>query len=79
MTHAIPVALQPATTTTIERESDQAHERPSRRPHYEVRPQDDGGTWRGPTDEAWTTRILRGARPPRASTGMPSDPFVPHG
>ena len=28
----------------------------------------DGEIWRGPTDAAWTKRILRGAAPPREST-----------
>ena len=29
----------------------------------------DGGIWRGPTEAAWTTRLLHGAPPPR-------EPFV---
>jgi hypothetical protein len=63
---------RPGMTETDGRD-DQAHERDAERPSYRVRPQDDGGTWRGPTYTAWMTRILRGARPPRASTGIPSD------
>ena len=34
-----------------------------------VHPSEDGGTWRGPTAAAWTTRLLRGAPAPRESTG----------
>jgi len=34
----------------------------------------DGGTWRGPSESAWTKRILRGARPPRESPGLSRDP-----
>jgi len=49
------------------------------RARYVVEPQDDGGAWRGPTDAAWTARILHGARPPRASTGMLGNGTVPHG
>jgi len=30
----------------------------------------DGGVWRGPTAEAWVTRLLRGAPAPRRSTGL---------
>jgi hypothetical protein len=32
----------------------------------------DGGTWRGPTEAVWMTRLLRGASPPRGSTGTGS-------
>ena len=53
----------------IEPGNDQAHQRGSERPNYRVRPQDDGGTWRGLTEAAWTTRILRGAPPPRPAGG----------
>jgi hypothetical protein len=35
----------------------------------------DGEIWRGPTDAAWTKRILRGAPPPRESTGG-GDPLI---
>ena len=52
---------------------DQAHELGPERPQYRVKPQDDGGTWRGPTEAAWTTRILRGARPPKLPTGLPGE------
>lgn len=50
---------------------DQAHEVGPDRPHYRVGPSDDGGIWRGPTEAAWTTRILRGARPPKPSAAVP--------
>jgi hypothetical protein len=65
--------------TDIEPGSDQAHEQGAERPQYRVRPQDDGGAWQGPTEAAWTTRILRGARPPKPSTGIPREASVPHG
>jgi hypothetical protein len=47
------------------------------RPRYVVPQETDGGVWRGPTEAAWTTRILRGTPPPRQPTGLPggrSDP-----
>jgi hypothetical protein len=78
VTRASPITLQPP-PTTIEPTTDQAHEIRSDRAHYDVHSQDDGGTWRGPTDAAWMTRILRGARPPRTSTGVSSSAVVPHG
>jgi hypothetical protein len=78
MTAASGIATQP-NGRGIESGNDQAHDRGSDRPHYRVRPQDDGGTWRGMTEAAWTTRILRGARPPRPSAGMPDEASVPHG
>ena len=56
-----------------------AHDPGSERRHYQVHPQGDGGDWRGPTEAAWTTRILRGARPPRQPTGMPGGAPVPNG
>ncbi len=37
---------------------------------------EDGGAWRGPTDADWMTRLLRGAPPPRASTGEPAPALV---
>ena len=58
---------------------DQAHENDTERTHYRVHPQDDGGDWRGPTEAAWTTRVLRGARPPRVQSGKPEEASVPHG
>jgi len=54
-----------------EPDRDQAHELGPDRPQYRVIPQADGGAWRGPTEAAWTTRILRGARPPKTSSGLP--------
>ena len=60
-------------------EPDRTLEDRSARARYRVYPQVDGGAWQGPTDEAWATRILRGARPPRASTGLPHGTTVPHG
>ena len=78
VTQAVAHELQPA-TARIGRERDRTLEDRSGRARYRVYPQDDGGAWQGPTDEAWATRILRGARPPRASTGMPHEPIVPHG
>jgi hypothetical protein len=64
--------------TEIRREADQAGEEPPGRARYRPGPQADGGAWRGPTDEAWTARILRGAPPPRASTGSVHTGTVPH-
>jgi hypothetical protein len=78
MTSAGTSGVQPG-TTEIEPGSDQAHERVAERPQYRVRPQDDGGVWRGPTDAAWTTRILRGSRPPRPSAPTPAEAPDPHG
>jgi hypothetical protein len=78
VTHAVAAVLHPG-SKTVEHPGDQAHERDAERPAYRVHPQGDGGTWRGPTDAAWVTRILRGARPPRASAAMPGDVPVPHG
>jgi hypothetical protein len=57
--------------------NDQAHESGPERPQYRVKPQDDGGTWRGPTEAAWTTRILRGARPPKQPTGLSGEASEP--
>ena len=37
---------------------------------------EDGGAWRGPTEAAWMTRLLRGALPPRPSTGEPAPALV---
>lgn len=76
MTRAAAVAIEPAATGTA---NDQAHETGAERPQYRVRPQDDGGAWQGPTEAAWTTRILRGARPPKPSTGIPREASIPHG
>ena len=78
MTRASAGVLQPA-GTQVEANGDQAHEHGPDRPQYRVRPQEDGGTWRGPTEDAWTTRVLRGARPPRQATGKPGEVSVPHG
>ena len=78
MTRPVAVAIRPA-GTEIEPGGDQAHETGPERPQYRVHPQDDGGTWQGPTEAAWTTRILRGARPPKPSTGIPEEASVPHG
>jgi hypothetical protein len=63
----------PDDTSEITGHDDQAHEIALERPAYRVRPSDDGGTWRGPTEAAWMTRLLRGARPPRESPGMPTE------
>jgi hypothetical protein len=63
----------------IEPGTDHAHDPGAERLHYRVHPQDDGGDWQGPSEAAWTTRILRGARPPRQPTGMPGGASVPHG
>jgi len=61
-------------------ENDQAHANGLQRPkRYEVRPLEDGGIWQGPTQAAWMTRILRGARPPRESTGSKHGVLVAHG
>ena len=38
-------------------------------PPHEAGLSDDGGIWRGPTQAEWTKRLLRGAPPPRKSTG----------
>jgi hypothetical protein len=57
---------------------DQAHDVGLDRPHYRVIPSDDGGIWRGPTEAAWTTRILRGARPPKQPTALPVEASIPH-
>lgn len=38
----------------------------------------DGGVWRGPTVEAWVTRILQGAPAPRKSTGLGHDVGAAH-
>lgn len=38
----------------------------------------DGGSWRGPTEAAWMTRLLHGAPPPRRSTGT-RETLVAHG
>jgi hypothetical protein len=70
MTRAGADVLQPAGSQTGAG-ADQAHEHPAERPQYRIRPQDDGGLWRGPTEAAWTTRILRGTRPPRPSPATP--------
>ncbi len=78
VTQAMAHELQPA-TARIGREPDRTLEDRSQRARYLVYPQDDGGAWQGPTDEAWAARILRGARPPRASTGLPHETIVPHG
>ena len=78
MTRAGAVATLPIGSET-EPGSDQAHEQGPERPQYRIRPQDDGGTWRGPTEAAWTTRILHGARPPRQPAGLPGEASVPHG
>lgn len=77
MTPAGIAEAQPG-TTEVEPGS-QAHEQGPERPQYRVRQQDDGGTWRGPTEAAWTARILRGARAPSPSTGIPAEASVPHG
>ena len=37
---------------------------------YQVGPSHDGGIWQGPTEAVWMKRLLRGAPPPRASTGI---------
>ena len=78
MTPVAPADSQ-TSRTEIEPGGDHAAERGPERPQYRVRPQDDGGTWRGPSEAAWTERILRGARPPRQPTGMPGEASVPHG
>jgi hypothetical protein len=46
---------------------------------YAVRPQKDGGIWRGPTDADWMKRILRGASPPHDSSKPGHEPVVAHG
>jgi hypothetical protein len=58
---------------------DQAHQAGTLRPQYRVHPQHDGGLWRGPTEAAWMTRVLRGARPPGQSAGKPGEASVPDG
>ena len=78
VTRGVASSPRPATTLT-RRERNQASENRAQRARYVVEPQDDGGAWRGPTDAAWTARILHGARPPRASTGMLGNGTVPHG
>lgn len=65
------------TETEVDPGIDQAHELGPERPQYRVKPQDDGGTWRGPTEAAWTTRILRGARPPKQPTGLSGEASEP--
>ena len=66
------VAVQPQ-IGELEPGSDQAHASGPERPQYRIREQDDGGAWRGPSETAWTARILRGARPPKPSTGLPDE------
>jgi hypothetical protein len=66
----------PPDTSEITGHDDQAHEIAPERPAYRVHPSVDGGVWRGPTDAAWMTRLLRGARPPRVSSGMPTEVLV---
>ena len=78
MTPASIAEVQPGRSDTEPR-ADQAHEHGPDRPQYRVHPQDDGGIWRGPTEAAWTTRILRGARPPKPPTGLSGEASVPHG
>ena len=78
MTRASDATLEPA-VAQVEVGSDQAHEQSSDRPQYRVRPQEDGGAWRGPSEAAWTVRVLRGARPPRQPAGRPGEASVPHG
>jgi hypothetical protein len=39
----------------------------------------DGGTWRGPTDAAWMTRLLGGAPRPRGSMDIGPPGLVAHG
>jgi hypothetical protein len=68
-----------AVGTEVAGGADQAHEGGTLRPQYRVHPQVDGGLWRGPTEAAWTTRVLRGARPPRQPAARPGDASVPHG
>jgi hypothetical protein len=46
---------------------------------YEAGRSQDGGIWRGPTKAAWMIRLLRGAAPPRESTGTTPDALVAHG
>jgi hypothetical protein len=45
--------------------------------HVAVRSKD-GGTWRGPSEAIWLKQLLRGAPPPRESTGT-RDVLVVHG
>lgn len=59
--------------------SDQAHPNARvgrQRYQPEAGRSEDGGAWRGPTDAAWMTRLLRGALPPRPSTGEPAPALV---
>ena len=64
----------------MRRPIDQGHAsgRQQTRP-YQVGSSRDGGTWQGPTEAAWMKRLLRGAPPPRASTGITPDALVAHG
>ena len=39
----------------------------------------DGGIWGGPTEGAWTKRLLRGAPPPQESTRVGLGALVAHG
>jgi hypothetical protein len=68
-----------AAATEVGGDGDQAHEAGALRPQYRVHPQVDGGLWRGPTEAAWMTRVLRGARPPRQPAGKSAEASVPHG
>ena len=78
MTATSAGVMQPG-SSELDDGRDQAHESGISRPHYRVHPQDDGGDWRGPTEAAWTTRVLRGTRAPRQPSGKPEEASVPHG
>jgi len=62
---------------TVDLQDEEAHENDPGRPRYVVPPETDGGAWQGPTEAAWTARILRGTPPPRQPTGLPGGSSEP--